>query len=39
MVDGPTDGPTDGRTDGPTTRLIELLWAAKKVSRKEKSSV
>ena len=29
-MDGWTDGPTDRRTDGPTTRLLELLRAAKK---------
>ena len=28
-VDRLTDGPTDGRTNGPTTRLQELLRAAK----------
>ena len=34
-VDGPTDQRTDGPTDGTTTRLLELLRAAKKCVRVE----
>ena len=30
MTDGRTNGRTDQRMDGPTTRLLELLKAAKK---------
>ena len=34
-MDGPTDGPTEGRT----TRLLELLRAAKNIARSRKAAL